>query len=381
MLDHDGGDVDLLAVVEPEAEIVGLVFPGARSRREDDTKALLDGKSIGLGTAGTRPLGFASERAVEDHVEAGPVVLQAHVETLGKPEIVARGAPLVEHGVQRVRRFSVGERRRRGLDAIESDFHGGRRERGSISTEFGPANVPIGESFSLTAVDDPGDAPPPRPMTSHQPLESMRPRLRGVLHHYAFLVSLVSGAALIALAPNRIAGLAAAVYGASLSGLLGVSALFHRVTWSKRARRWMARLDHSMISVLIAGTYTPFGVIGLSGTFAIVLLALVWLGALVNIVLHVVWIDAPKWVSAASYVLLGWVGVVATPDLMVHAGWTATALLVAGGLVYSMGALVYALRRPDPVPTVFGYHEVFHALVVVAAGIHYAAVAFILVPD
>jgi len=202
-----------------------------------------------------------------------------------------------------------------------------------------------------------------------------------VLHHYAFLVSLASGAALIAVAPNRIAGLVAAVYGTSLSGLLGVSALFHRVTWSSRARRWMARLDHSMISVLIAGTYTPFGVLALSGTFAVVLLAVIWAGAIVNIVLHVLWIDAPKWLSAASYVMLGWVGVVAMPDLTVHAGWTATALLMAGGIVYSLGALVYALRRPDPAPAVFGYHEVFHALVVIAAGIHYAAVAFVLVPD
>ena len=186
---------------------------------------------------------------------------------------------------------------------------------------------------------------------------------------------------MIAVAPNRIAGLVAAVYGASLSGLLGVSALFHRVTWSNGARRWMARLDHSMISVLIAGTYTPFGVLGLSGTFAVVLLAVIWVGAIANIALHVLWIDAPKWLSAVSYVLLGWVGVVAMPDLTAHAGWTATALLMAGGIVYSMGALVYALRRPDPAPAVFGYHEVFHALVVIAAGIHYAAVAFVLVPD
>ena len=207
-----------------------------------------------------------------------------------------------------------------------------------------------------------------------------KPRLRGVLHQYAFLVSLVSGAALIAVAPNRLAGLVAAVYGTSLSALLGVSALFHRVTWSVRARRWMARLDHSMISVLIAGTYTPFGVLGLSGTLAVVLLVLVWTGAVLNIALHVLWIDAPKRLSAATYVALGWVGVLATPDLTVHAGWTATALLFAGGVVYSLGALVYALRRPDPAPAVFGYHEVFHALVVVAAVIHYAAVAVVLVP-
>lgn len=205
-----------------------------------------------------------------------------------------------------------------------------------------------------------------------------RPRLRGVLHHYAFLVSLVSGAVLVLAAPTRRAMVVAAVYGMSLSALLGVSALFHRVTWSERARRWMARLDHSMISVLIAGSYTPFGVLALSGTFAVVLLALMWAGAVANILLHVLWIDAPKWLSAVCYVALGWIGVVALPDLTTHAGWGPAALLMAGGVIYSLGALVYALRRPDPVPAVFGYHEVFHALVVVAAGVHYAAIASVL---
>jgi hemolysin III len=205
-----------------------------------------------------------------------------------------------------------------------------------------------------------------------------RPRLRGVLHHYAFLVSLVSGAVLVLGAPSRRALVVAAVYGVSLSALLGVSALFHRVTWSEETRRWMARLDHSMISVLIAGSYTPFGVLVLSGTFAFVLLILMWAGALANILFHVLWIDAPKWLSAACYVALGWIGVMALPDLKAHAGWGPAALLMAGGIIYSLGALVYALRRPDPVPAVFGYHEVFHALVVVAAGVHYAAIASVL---
>ena len=205
-----------------------------------------------------------------------------------------------------------------------------------------------------------------------------RPRLRGVLHHYAFLVSLVSGAVLVLGAPSRRAVVVAVVYGVSLSALLGVSALYHRVTWSEGTRRWMARLDHSMISVLIAGSYTPFGVLVLSGTFALVLLILMWAGALANILFHVLWIDAPKWLSAACYVALGWIGVVALPDLKAHAGWGPAALLMAGGIIYSLGALVYALRRPDPVPAVFGYHEVFHALVVVAAGVHYAAIASVL---
>lgn len=202
-----------------------------------------------------------------------------------------------------------------------------------------------------------------------------RPRLRGVLHHYAFLVSLATGALLVALAPGGHALAAAIVYGASLSALLGVSALFHRVTWSVAARRWMARLDHSMIAVLIAGTFTPFAVVAVDDPLAVRLLTVIWTGAAAGIVLHLVWIDMPKWISAVLYVLLGWVGIVAAPQVVANAGWTVFALLLAGGLIYSAGAVVYAVRRPDPLPAVFGYHEVFHALVVVAAATHYAAVA------
>jgi hemolysin III len=212
------------------------------------------------------------------------------------------------------------------------------------------------------------------------PIPAARPLLRGVIHHYAFYASLVSGTVLMALAPGHLQLVVAAVYGASLSALLGVSALYHRITWSLAARRRMGRLDHSMINVLIAGTFTPFAVLAISGTFAVELLAVMWGGAVANILLHVFWFDAPKWLSAVSYVVLGWVGVAAMPELYAHAGWAPTTLLLAGGVLYSMGALVYALRRPDPVPTVFGYHEVFHALVVVAAMAHYAAVALTILP-
>jgi len=209
---------------------------------------------------------------------------------------------------------------------------------------------------------------------------STRPRLRGVLHHYAFYASVVSGAVLVALAPSPHT-LVALVYVSSLSALLGVSALYHRVTWSVRARRHVGRLDHSMINVLIAGTFTPFGVVVLSGSLAVALLAIVWGGALANMLLHVLWIDAPKWLSAVSYTLLGWVGVAAMPDMVAHAGWAPTVLLALGGVLYSMGAIVYAMRRPDPAPDVFGYHEVFHALVVAAATMHCAAVALTILPS
>lgn len=207
-----------------------------------------------------------------------------------------------------------------------------------------------------------------------------RPRFRGVLHQYAFFGALAAATALVLSARTGRAAVAAAVYGASLAALFGVSALYHRVTWSARARRWMGRLDHAMIGLLIAGTFTPIGLLVLADTPAGALLPVVWIGALAGIVLHVVWFDAPKWVSAVVYVAVGWSGVFAFPHLVGRLGWTATALLALGGALYSAGAAVYALRRPNPAPAVFGYHEIFHALVVAAAVTHYAVVAVYVMP-
>jgi len=207
-----------------------------------------------------------------------------------------------------------------------------------------------------------------------------KPSFRGLLHQYAFFASLPALLVLVLSSPTRRAALAAAVYGTSLVALFGVSALFHRVTWSAGARRWMGRLDHAMINVLIAGTFTPLGLLVLSGTRATVYLALVWGGALAATLLHALWIDAPKWLSAVVYLVLGWSGLTASPQLVSRVGWTPTALLLLGGALYSAGAAVYALRRPDPAPGVFGYHEVFHALVIAAAGTHYAVVAVWVLP-
>jgi hemolysin III len=207
-----------------------------------------------------------------------------------------------------------------------------------------------------------------------------RPRWRGRLHQYAFFAALAATAALVASARGARATLAAGVYGTTLSALFGVSALFHRVTWSLRARRWMGRLDHAMIALLIAGTFTPVGLLVLADTAAGALLPVVWAGAAAGILLHVLWADAPKWLSASVYVVLGWSAVLAFPDLVGRLGWLPTALFAFGGALYSAGALVYALRRPDPAPAVFGYHEVFHALVVAAAGTHYAVLAVYVLP-
>jgi hemolysin III len=210
----------------------------------------------------------------------------------------------------------------------------------------------------------------------------IKPRLRGVSHQWAFLVSIVLGAALVVAAPAGEARIACAIYAASVAGLFGVSALYHRITWvSTKARAWMRRLDHTMIFVLIAGSYTPFALLVLDGTLADVILVAVWTGAAAGIVLNLLWIHAPKWLIALVYVLVGWVAVAAFPDLLDELGITATAMVAAGGVLYTAGAVVYARRKPDPVPTVFGYHEVFHALVIAAAALQYAVVAFFVLPD
>jgi hemolysin III len=203
----------------------------------------------------------------------------------------------------------------------------------------------------------------------------LKPRLRGVFHQYAFFVSVLLGAALVAVASGAGERVSTAVFAASVATMFGISALYHRITWRSRARRWMRRLDHAAIYLLIAGTYTPFGLLALSGAWRWTVLSIVWSGALAAIVFKLAWVDAPKWASAVIGVTLGWVGVVALPQLWDRVGPAGVALLGVGGALYTAGALVYARRRPDPVPAVFGYHELFHVLVVAAAACQFAAVA------
>jgi hemolysin III len=206
----------------------------------------------------------------------------------------------------------------------------------------------------------------------------LRPRLRGVFHQYAFFVSLVLGASLVAIADGAGRRAAAGVFAAALATMFGVSALYHRITWKPRARRWMRRLDHAAIYLLIAGTYTPFALIAMDRAWRWTILPLVWGGALVAIALKLAWTEAPKSLSVAIGLGLGWVGIVALPELWSHTGPSGVVLLGIGGVLYTAGALVYARQRPDPVPMVFGYHEVFHAFVVAAAACQYAAVALFL---
>ena len=209
----------------------------------------------------------------------------------------------------------------------------------------------------------------------------MKPRLRGVSHEWAFFLSLGLGAALIIAAETPQATLAVAIYAVSLSALLGTSALYHRVEWRRpEARRWMRRLDHSMIFFLIAGTYTPFALLVLDGPLADAILALVWVGAVAGAVVEIVWIEHPKWVAALVYMTLGWVAIIPFPALWAEMGAAGTLLVAAGGLLYTAGAVVYATQRPNPAPRVFGYHEIFHLFVILAAAAHFAAIAFFALP-
>jgi hemolysin III len=205
----------------------------------------------------------------------------------------------------------------------------------------------------------------------------IKPRMRGVLHQWAFVVSLAAGAGLLLEAGSIRARIAVAIYGLSIAALLGTSALYHRIQWrTLAARRWMRRLDHTMIFVLIAGTYTPFALIVLRGTLGTVILVAVWSAAAAGAVFKLLWIDAPGWVAALCYVAIGWIVIAAAPQLLGHLGVVAVSVLVLGGVVYSVGGLIYATRRPDPCPSVFGYHEVFHLLVLIAAALQYAVIAF-----
>jgi hemolysin III len=209
----------------------------------------------------------------------------------------------------------------------------------------------------------------------------VKPRLRGVFHQWAFFVALVAGTALVIAAPSGRATFASSVYAVSVVAMFGASALYHRVDWrSLAARRWMRRLDHSMIYLLIAGTYTPFALLVLDGGLARAVLIAVWGGAAVGITLKLLWPDTPKWLTASVYIVLGWVAVIAFPELAEHLGLVGMTLVAGGGVLYTAGAVVYALRRPDPAPAVFGYHEIFHVLVIAAAALQYVAVAAYALP-
>jgi hemolysin III len=204
-----------------------------------------------------------------------------------------------------------------------------------------------------------------------------KPRLRGRLHQIAFFVSLPAGVTLVGLAGGVEARVAAALFAVTLTALFGVSAAYHRGDWSDRARRIMKHLDHSMIFVFIAGSYTPITLLALRPAWGITLLALAWTGAAAGVLVTVLRLERWHGVGFAMYLVLGWLAVLATPELVHALSRAEMALLVAGGLLYTVGAVVLAGKRPDPSPRVFGYHEVWHTFVVGASACHFALVVLL----
>ena len=205
---------------------------------------------------------------------------------------------------------------------------------------------------------------------------ALKPRLRGVLHEAAFAISLITGTALVCLAQGGRARTAATVYAVSVALLFGTSAAYHRGPWTGRSREVMKRLDHSMIFILIAGTYTPFALLLLEGTARWVVFGLVWGGAVAGVVLRNSIRRPARWLFVGIYMLLGWTALGVLPQLRDTGGTAVVVLLLLGGLFYSIGAIVYALKRPNPSPHWFGFHEVFHAFTLLAFVTHYVAVSF-----
>jgi len=204
------------------------------------------------------------------------------------------------------------------------------------------------------------------------------PRLRGVFHQYAFVAAVVAGTLLVVLADGYLERFAVWVYAVALAAMFGASALYHRFPWRTATARLRARrLDHAMIFVFIAGTYTAFALVAFDGTARLVGLATVWVGAAFGILLNLVWIDAPRWLIAFAYLGVGWVGLILVPQLFPSLGAAAAVLVIVGGALYSVGALTYATTWPNPFPGTLGFHEIFHLLVIAAAVTQFIALSLV----
>lgn len=224
------------------------------------------------------------------------------------------------------------------------------------------------------------DTAPPGPAPGSHPVAKSAPKMRGWIHIGATSVFVVATPFLAAQARTPWTHAALAIYAVSIVALFGVSSAFHRITWAPAARRRMRRADHATIFLAIAGTYTAVAGLALDGWPQVLVLCLVWVGAAAGITLRQVWFDAPKWAIALPYVVVGWSALTVMPQLHRALGGGGFALLLAGGAAYSAGAVVYSLRKPDLVPGVFGYHEVFHACTVVGAGLQFAGIAIYALP-
>jgi hemolysin III len=212
------------------------------------------------------------------------------------------------------------------------------------------------------------------------PPDVPKPRLRGISHVLGFVAALPLGVLLGLAADTARQRVAVIVFAAAVAAMFGLSSIYHRGNWSLGPRRWLRTFDHTGIFILIAGTYTAFGLLVLDGTWRTVVLGIVWSGAACAVVINFAWRSSPQWLTGAIALALGWVGILVTPEIAGRVGAGGMALVVAGGLAYSAGALVFASRRPNPYPATFGYHEIFHVLVIAAVACHYTAVAFFAMP-
>jgi hemolysin III len=269
--------------------------------------------------------------------------------------------------------------RTRNLDRMSS----AAGDRRPVRVEADQAQIEAPLDQAVTAVLDEG-LPVSRVWTAEDFGDSdwdhpdTRPRMRGWLHLFAFFGAIVAGAVLIPLASAQgaRAGLSTGLYCLTICGLFGISALYHRRRWSPRGWKVMKRLDHSMIFLFIAGTYTPFALLAVDQPTGYWVLGVVWVGAVAGVALKLSWPTAPRWVGVPLYLALGWVAVFVLTDILHIAGVASLVLLAVGGILYTVGGIAYAIKKPNPWPGVFGYHEVFHAMTIVAAICHYIAVYF-----
>lgn len=240
---------------------------------------------------------------------------------------------------------------------------------------MGPGGEAVDPRTSAVRQVSPAQAVASATEAAAQALQHAKPKLRGWFHAGTFPLALAAGIVLIALAPTTGTAAACTIFAVSSWLLFGISGIYHRGTWGPRATAVLRRLDHTNIFLIIAGTYTPLSVVLLSRHTAIVLLSLVWGGALIGIGMRVFWLSAPRWVYVPCYLALGWAALFYLPTFLRHGGVAVLVLVAVGGLLYSAGAVVYGLKRPNPSPRWFGFHEVFHAFTIAAFACHYVAIS------
>lgn len=208
----------------------------------------------------------------------------------------------------------------------------------------------------------------------HEAVAAVKPKLRGWLHAGTFPLALAAGIVLIAVAPSTEVRISAAIYTLTATLLFGISAMYHRGLWSPRVKATLKRFDHANIFLIIAGTYTPFTLLLLTPGQAAMLLSVVWAGALLGVGFRVLWVGAPRWLYVPIYVALGWSAVFWLPAFASRGGAAVVTLIIVGGVMYTIGAVIYGAKRPNPSPRWFGFHEIFHAFTLAGFASHHVGI-------